>query len=177
MEAGNLNPLLNLSPNDIESIDVLKDASATAIYGSRGANGVIIVTTKDGRKESKPSVEVGYTIAIANPVKEFKPLHTGEFLEYTDQLMQNTAIAMNQGFAYSMALDFMAETTYDEYGRVIYKWLKKRRLRYRKYQLGKRGEKPQCADSPVQCIRTRRFKPYELLAVVQRNQSGRSVQE
>ena len=125
VEAGNLNPLLNLSPNDIESIDVLKDASATAIYGSRGANGVIIVTTKDGRKESKPSVEVGYTIAIANPVKEFKPLHTGEFLEYTDQLMQNTATAMNQGFAYSMALDFMAETTYDEYGRVIYKWLKK----------------------------------------------------
>src|SRR6201999_1948697 len=39
----------NLNPNDIESIDVLKDASATAIYGSRGANGVIIITTKKGR--------------------------------------------------------------------------------------------------------------------------------
>lgn len=66
VEAGNLNPLLNLSPNDIESIDVLKDASATAIYGSRGANGVIIVTTNDGRKESKPSVEVGYKIGRAH---------------------------------------------------------------------------------------------------------------
>lgn len=45
----NENPLTNLNPNDIESIEVLKDASATAIYGSRGANGVIIVTTKKGR--------------------------------------------------------------------------------------------------------------------------------
>ena len=38
-----------LNPNDIESIDVLKDASATAIFGSRGANGVVIVTTKQGK--------------------------------------------------------------------------------------------------------------------------------
>jgi TonB-linked SusC/RagA family outer membrane protein len=44
-----VNPLSSISPNDIESIDVLKDASATAIYGSRGANGVIIVTTKKGQ--------------------------------------------------------------------------------------------------------------------------------
>jgi len=42
------NPLANLNPNDIESIEVLKDASATAIYGSRGANGVILITTKTG---------------------------------------------------------------------------------------------------------------------------------
>lgn len=125
VEAGNLNPLLNLSPNDIESIDVLKDASATAIYGSRGANGVIIVTTKDGRKESKPIVEVGYTIAMANPVKEFKPLNTGEFMEYTDQLMQNTVIAMNQQLAGSPALEFMAETDFDKHGMMIYKGLKK----------------------------------------------------
>lgn len=44
------NPLTNLNPSDIEDIQVLKDASATAIYGSRGANGVIIVTTKKGNK-------------------------------------------------------------------------------------------------------------------------------
>lgn len=46
-----INPLSSLSPGDIESIDVLKDASATAIYGSRGANGVIIITTKKGTRE------------------------------------------------------------------------------------------------------------------------------
>jgi len=50
--AGNItvSPLSLLNPNDIEAIDVLKDASATAIYGSRGANGVVIITTKSGRK-------------------------------------------------------------------------------------------------------------------------------
>ena len=41
MEDTGINPLINISPNDIESIDVLKDAAATAIYGSRGANGVV----------------------------------------------------------------------------------------------------------------------------------------
>src|SRR5205085_811819 len=49
------NPLAGLNPNDIEAIDVLKDASASAIYGARAANGVIIVTTKRG-KEGKTSV-------------------------------------------------------------------------------------------------------------------------
>ena len=48
MENNSLNPLMNIAPSDIESIDVLKDAAATAIYGSRGANGVIIVKTKGG---------------------------------------------------------------------------------------------------------------------------------
>ena len=45
---GSLNPLATINPNDIESIEVLKDVSATAIYGSRGANGVILITTKKG---------------------------------------------------------------------------------------------------------------------------------
>ncbi len=45
----NINPLSSINPSDIESVDVLKDASATAIYGSRGANGVIIITTKQGK--------------------------------------------------------------------------------------------------------------------------------
>ena len=46
-----INPLSNINPNDIESINILKDASATAIYGSRGANGVIMITTKKERLE------------------------------------------------------------------------------------------------------------------------------
>ena len=48
---GSRGVLASINPNDIESFSVLKDASATAIYGSRGANGVIIITTKKGRKE------------------------------------------------------------------------------------------------------------------------------
>ena len=49
------NPLAAISPQDIENIEILKDASATAIYGSQGANGVVLITTKQG-KTGKPSV-------------------------------------------------------------------------------------------------------------------------
>jgi TonB-linked SusC/RagA family outer membrane protein len=59
----NVNPLASLNPSDIESIDILKDASATAIYGSRGANGVVIVTTKKGKSDkSNISYEGSYGI-------------------------------------------------------------------------------------------------------------------
>ncbi len=58
-----LNPLESINPSDIESIEVLKDASATAIYGTRGANGVIIVTTKRG-KAGKTDISVDYTGSI-----------------------------------------------------------------------------------------------------------------
>jgi len=56
-----LPPLSNINPEDIESIDILKDASSAAIYGSRAANGVVIVTTKRGKKSSKPNVNFGYS--------------------------------------------------------------------------------------------------------------------
>lgn len=57
----------SLNPNDIESIDVLKDASATAIYGSRGANGVVIITTKKG-KAGKPTISYNgsFTVGLVN---------------------------------------------------------------------------------------------------------------
>jgi TonB-dependent SusC/RagA subfamily outer membrane receptor len=64
--AGNItvSPLALINPSDIESIDILKDASATAIYGSRGANGVVIVTTKSGKKGTgKLSFENSYSIS------------------------------------------------------------------------------------------------------------------
>src|SRR5690606_18744815 len=59
--SGSTNLLNTINPADIESIEVLKDASATAIYGSRGSNGVIIITTKQGSSESKMvNLEVSY---------------------------------------------------------------------------------------------------------------------
>jgi TonB-linked SusC/RagA family outer membrane protein len=61
--------LSNLNPNDIESITVLKDAASAAIYGSRGANGVIVVTTKKGHKGGGFSVEYGYNVGITNATK------------------------------------------------------------------------------------------------------------
>lgn len=91
VESNALNPLLTLSPNDIESIDVLKDASATAIYGSRGANGVIIIKTKNGRKGEKVSVDAGYTFSVGNAIKEYDPLNTNEFKNLQDIILKGTA--------------------------------------------------------------------------------------
>jgi len=77
---GTKNPLNFLNPDDIESIDVLKDASATAIYGSRGANGVIIVTTKKGKEGSAKVSYSGY-MAVSSLPKELPMLSASEFKE------------------------------------------------------------------------------------------------
>lgn len=65
------NPLSFINPNDIESISVLKDASATAIYGSRGANGVVIVTTKTGRGNEGGTFQFSSDISISSPQNQF----------------------------------------------------------------------------------------------------------
>ena len=66
--SGGLNPLATLNPNDIESIEVLKDAAATAIYGSRGANGVIIVTTKTGT-EGSGGLDVSLSYGVSDVLR------------------------------------------------------------------------------------------------------------
>lgn len=73
------NPLNFLNPNDIASIDILKDASATAIYGSRGANGVVIITTKSGQS-GKGVLEYGYTLGISQIAKKYDVLGRDEFV-------------------------------------------------------------------------------------------------
>lgn len=90
------NPLTFLNPNDIESISILKDASATAIYGSRGANGVIIVQTKGGRGASKGVWELSSTVSRATPASEYDLLGRSEFLEQIAAVGNNPA-ALNGG--------------------------------------------------------------------------------
>ena len=70
------NPLSMVNPNDIESFTVLKDASATAIYGSRGSNGVIIITTKKGRKGQKPTVTYNGNVS-ASVIKKYTDVLDG----------------------------------------------------------------------------------------------------
>lgn len=72
------NPLSMLNPNDIESIDVLKDASATAIYGSRGANGVIMITTKKG-KAGVQQLNYGYSIGFSSQAKKLDMLSGDQY--------------------------------------------------------------------------------------------------
>ncbi|WP_448520179.1 SusC/RagA family TonB-linked outer membrane protein [Rhodoflexus sp.] len=75
------NPLNSLNPNDIESIDILKDASAAAIYGSRGANGVIIITTKKG-KEGKGTLNYDTYVGVNTPSKYLPLLNASEYRQF-----------------------------------------------------------------------------------------------
>ncbi len=73
------NPLSMVNPNDIESFTVLKDASATAIYGSRGSNGVIIITTKKGRRNQKAQVSYNGNVS-ASIIKKYTDVLSGDGL-------------------------------------------------------------------------------------------------
>ncbi len=75
---GASNPLSFINPSDIESMDVLKDASATAIYGSRGANGVILITTKKGKK-GKGQLTFNATAGFSNIAKKYDLLSAAQF--------------------------------------------------------------------------------------------------
>ena len=71
----------DINPNDIESMEILKDASATAIYGARGANGVILVTTK-GAKEGKVSVSYNGYVKFNTPTKYLETLDPYDYLSF-----------------------------------------------------------------------------------------------
>ena len=75
------NPLIFLNPNDIESITVLKDASAAAIYGSRGANGVILITTKSGKGGRNGSFNFSATTNVATTAKRYDLMNASDFLQ------------------------------------------------------------------------------------------------
>ena len=87
-EKQTLNALAFLNPNDIESIDVLKDASATAIYGSRGANGVVLITTRKG-KIGKDKVELNVTMGLAEVSKKMRMLNPMEYANFQNLAFQN----------------------------------------------------------------------------------------
>lgn len=83
-----LSPLAALNPNDIEDITILKDADATAIYGSRGANGVILITTKKG-KIGPAQTTVDYTHSISSFPKFLDLLNTQQYLEMRREAIRN----------------------------------------------------------------------------------------
>ncbi|WP_019669014.1 SusC/RagA family TonB-linked outer membrane protein [Eudoraea adriatica] len=93
------NPLNFINPSDIESISILKDASATAIYGSRGANGVVIVTTKSGKTASGGVWEIDQTISFSTPRENFDLLDAPTFLEQTAAFRgEQSANDIDEGF-------------------------------------------------------------------------------
>jgi TonB-dependent starch-binding outer membrane protein SusC len=84
----NSNALGDINPNDIETIDVLKDGSATAIYGSRAANGVIVITTKKGVK-GRTSVTYNGTYGFSSPTKRFEILNAQDFVAIANEKFTN----------------------------------------------------------------------------------------
>lgn len=90
---GNIN---SIPQDQVESMSVLKDASATALYGSRGANGVIIITTKKGRLNAKPKVNVTSLIGVSSSAVKFhEVLKAEDFMKYTWQAIRNARIVGN----------------------------------------------------------------------------------
>jgi TonB-linked SusC/RagA family outer membrane protein len=79
----------SINPNDVASIDVLKDASSTAIYGTRGANGVILITTKRGAKNRPSTVNYDAYVSVSNMAKEIPVLNSKEFLAVEDLAYAN----------------------------------------------------------------------------------------
>lgn len=85
---GATSPFNSIAPGDIESIEVLKDADATAIYGSRGANGVILITTKKGRSGT-PSLELNFSQGWGRAVRSINYLNTAQYRQMRKEAFQN----------------------------------------------------------------------------------------
>ncbi len=121
--SGSKNPLNFLNPSDIESISVLKDASSTAIYGSRGANGVVIITTKSGKGARGGAFEFASSLSFASPSNKYDLLNPDEFLAAVTQfggdasvqdfgsrtdwqdVVTRNSVSHNQNFSYSNSYD------------------------------------------------------------------------
>ncbi len=88
---GLANPLSMVNPQDIESFNVLKDASATAIYGSRGSNGVIIITTKKGRKGAAPQVSYSGSVTLSMKKKTVDVMDGDQFRAFATKLYKGTS--------------------------------------------------------------------------------------
>ncbi|MBC6610745.1 TonB-dependent receptor [Hymenobacter sp. BT507] len=106
-----LNPLADLNPNDIESITILKDASASAIYGSRASNGVILVTTKKGR-EGQTKVNVGYYVGTSTATHKRKFLNAAQYKELFAEAATNVGYTNPADAFTENGLDY--NSPYDE---------------------------------------------------------------
>lgn len=103
-EYGSRNPMNSLNPNDIESIEILKDASATAIYGARAANGVILVTTKRG-KSGKPIVKYNANYSIQTIAKRLEMLSAKEFMNVSNEISYQKWRMDNELYPYGGELE------------------------------------------------------------------------
>lgn len=155
----NSNAFGDINPNDIENIEVLKDGSATAIFGSRAANGVIMITTKKGAKDGRMKVNYDATFGITNVMKKFDLLNASEFVtianeklaaagvaprafadpagvntDWQDQVFVRNALATTHNLSFSggnsKSLYFFSIGFTDQKGVIISNWNKSYRARF-----------------------------------------------
>ena len=105
-----VNPLMNLNPNDIESYEVLKDAAASAIYGSRGSNGVILITTKQGRAD-QARVNVRMSGGIVQETNRYDMMNGEEFTEIWNDAAENVGLL---DFGFGLPTDDIQNTDWLE---------------------------------------------------------------
>ena len=98
---GNISPLNSLNPADIESIEVLKDADATAIYGSRGANGVVLITTKKGKAGATRFNFQAYT-SVGTVTRKIDLMNTEQYLSMRAEAFANDGITEYPSYAYDI---------------------------------------------------------------------------
>ena len=98
---GENNPLNSINPNDIESLEVLKDADATAIYGSRGANGVVLITTKKGRSGKTSFVVTTYN-GTGKVTRMLDLMNTEQYIKMRKQAFANDGITKYPSRAYDV---------------------------------------------------------------------------
>jgi TonB-linked SusC/RagA family outer membrane protein len=97
------NPLNYLNPADIESIDILKDADATAIYGSRGANGVVLITTKKG-KQGRMKIDINMQTGFGKVSRKLEVLNTRQYLDMRYEAFKNDGAILNPNIDYDLTL-------------------------------------------------------------------------
>ncbi|MCO6487582.1 MAG: TonB-dependent receptor [Phaeodactylibacter sp.] len=93
---GTGNPLDNINPNDIASIEVLKDAAAAAIYGSRASNGVVLITTKSG-KSGKARINLNASYGVQQTAKKLDVLSAEEWIDRAAEMIDNAWVASGSG--------------------------------------------------------------------------------
>ena len=98
---GSINPLNSINPNDIESFEILKDADATAIYGSRGANGVVLITTKKG-KTGKINLSLTSNYGVSHAISNLKMMNTEEYLGMRREAFTGSNIVTYPSNAYDI---------------------------------------------------------------------------
>ena len=112
------NPLADINPNDIESVEVLKDASAAAIYGARAGNGVVLITTKKGKTGQKTVIELNTSHGISNPARK---MHFMNAAQYVNLIKQSAANDGNYDFNNNLSGYATAQDAIDDYMNNVYK--------------------------------------------------------